>query len=364
MTRIGFVADVHCGSPKRHGGPMEAGINRRGREILRVLEAAVTRAAERGCKTFVVLGDLLDDTWPAPQLLAQIQDILDSFPGRVLLLLGNHEQVSTAAGDHALGPLQDVADIVAEPTILSLGDASLALVPFRPAPAKTYLPDALKALGIGTVRTILGIHAGIIGPDTPPWLLGAHDALPAVQLLKLMEEYKIETTFAGNWHNRREYGSRRILQVGALVPTGWDNPGLAGYGTLAVWDSELGMQWEEISGPRFVKMQKAEELPLREAVEELHRHGKVSELYLEWAVPHGELESSASALESLGDLLAAGTVVPNAAALAEAKEGANKAAGTAGSLPEALANYIAELPVDDGVDRASVLARARGFLGL
>ena len=50
-----------------------------------------------------------------------------------------------------------------------------------------------------------------------------------------------------------------ILQGGALNPTGFDNPGLHGYGTAALWDGER-LSWQELPGPRFcVVLSDAEE---------------------------------------------------------------------------------------------------------
>lgn len=42
------------------------------------------------------------------------------------------------------------------------------------------------------------------------------------------------------------------MQGGALVPTGFDNKGLRGYGTLAIIDSvDQSLHWRELPGPRF-----------------------------------------------------------------------------------------------------------------
>lgn len=51
-----------------------------------------------------------------------------------------------------------------------------------------------------------------------------------------------------------------IMQGGALCATGWDNPGLHGYGTVALWDTdEHRLSWQELPGPRFCVARSDEE---------------------------------------------------------------------------------------------------------
>jgi hypothetical protein len=51
-----------------------------------------------------------------------------------------------------------------------------------------------------------------------------------------------------------------ILQGGALCPTGFDNQGLHGYGTLAFWDTDKHrLSWQEMPGPRFCVARSEEE---------------------------------------------------------------------------------------------------------
>jgi hypothetical protein len=101
----------------------------------------------------------------------------------------------------------------------------------------------------------------------------------------------IKAICLGDWHQRRLWmdGKRRgdapsspvrigadaehvILQGGALCPTGFDNPGLRGYGTLAFWDQDAHqLSWQEIPGPRFCVARSDEE---EQAVVEEARHLK------------------------------------------------------------------------------------------
>ena len=65
---------------------------------------------------------------------------------------------------------------------------------------------------------------------------------------------------------------RVIMQGGALCSTGFDNPGLHGYGTLAFWDTdEHRLSWQEMPGPRFCVARSEEEE--QAIVEEARRLG-------------------------------------------------------------------------------------------
>jgi hypothetical protein len=264
-TRVCFVADCHLGNHRRHAGPREASLNRRCREGLTVFRRAVQRAVELHAAAFVVLGDLFDDQRPLPQLVSAVQRILDPADEagmRVHLLVGNHDLVSSALGDHALGPLTPLAFIHDRPTAVQVGprgEVELFLVPFGlgGAPASDWLPDVVRTIAAGggrrPDRRVLGVHLGIRDGRTAPWLRDAPDAVDAELLSELCAEAGVGQALAGNWHFRRQWyfdaesvpeqavrkGARSgvgVTQLGALVPTGFDNPGLGEYGTLAVWE--------------------------------------------------------------------------------------------------------------------------------
>lgn len=378
MSRVALLADVHCGNHKRHGGPAEASLNRRCREALAALRAAVELADAEGCDAGVVLGDLVDYQRPEAQLLAELRGTFEGSRARWHVLLGNHDMTSTQPGDHALGPLRGAAAVWERPEALDLGDLELALLPFRPGvPVAAWLPAELAArwpLASKRSPRALCLHAGLSDARTPPWLRGSVDSVDVDLLARLCAAHGFERAFAGNWHDRRSWelwapgppptrGNVRVelLQLGALVPTGWDNPGVDGYGTVAVWDG-ASVRVLEVPGPRFVKA--AGRLPSEvRAVAEAAR-GAGHSPYVEVTAAAEHLADAAAVLEAL-DL--PGEVLPEAGDALVAARSAAVAARSAETLEEALGAFVREMPLppdagDEGAFRAAVLAASKGYL--
>ena len=266
--RISAVADVHLGSPRRMGGPVHVGVNARGREALDVLSRAVFRVVVARPDVFVVCGDLFDTTSPPPQLLARVQEILGAaVDGGVptVVIPGNHDQVSDAEGDNALRPLRPAGVRVVDVWNADPGDqvaSGVLLAPFKREPVAEWLPSFLSKYA-GSGARILCLHAVIIDASTPVFLRNSPDAVEARVLGRMCAEYGIRAVVCGNWHKRgrwRESGVE-IVQVGALVPTGFDNQGVFDeaqaplYGALAhgsVEEPGVRVVHESIPGPRFV----------------------------------------------------------------------------------------------------------------
>ncbi len=236
---IAFFADLHAANHRRHGGPKEAGINRRCRQVLDTLKRAVDRVNERRCAALVILGDLFDTTRPEPQIVAEVQQILKCANMPVYILMGNHDLVSTTPGDHALGPLAPVARIIDDGVLLQIGKLQLCCVPFQPGPAIDWLPSRLAMWNpqATNLPTALLLHLGLASDDTPVYLRGTPDTIPADLVIDLCKQYGFSACFAGHWHTHRVFcEDPLVVQVGALCPTGFDNCGLDGYGSLLIWD--------------------------------------------------------------------------------------------------------------------------------
>lgn len=360
--RIAFVADVHLGNHRRFGGPVVAGLNTRARMALGTLRAARARAEQMRADAFVVLGDLFDTSKPEPQLLAETQRAFDETgPGQPILLLGNHDQNSTTPGDHALGPLSPLAHIVEVPSVLNWGDTDLWCVPFQPGRAADWLPNALAGLskqsGHKVQRRVLTLHLGLSDTDTPPWLRDAHDAVPASLVGELCREYGLQAAFAGNWHNPAEwdFDGVKVIQPGTLCPTGWDNPG-GDYGRVYIYDSDTrAVEHAVIPGPRFLKLK----YPTTEPIE------SGQQTFVRWVA---SAEYATDAQETLRvaqekALCAGGEVVLDDAEASAAAKTAATVARSAETLDAALAGYVKEMPLVDGVDRAAVLALCKQYLG-
>lgn len=364
--RVALCADVHLSNHRRFGGEMISGLNRRFCQSIAVLENAVEVAACAGAKTLYVLGDLFDSAKPTPQEITAVMHIFDHGSDLdVHLVLGNHDQASNAEGDHALGPLAKMRNVtVYEQPVHTYG---MIVVPFQVGPAHEWLPGAVaKAVsksGKAAKRTLL-LHMGISDENTPPFLRGASDSIPASELFTLMREHGIRNAFAGNWHNPDVWidadGERLITQLGALVPTGFDNPGLD-YGHIAILDTETdAVTCIELSGgPRFITSS-FEELDL----EDVAATGQMHNLYLRVTARPKNVKLAQAALKELqadGKLIAFEVLPDKEAASATAKNTARMTRNTT-SVGEAVATYVAKTAMPEGADRKVVLRLVKDYL--
>lgn len=370
--RVGFLADIHVANHRKNGGPQVGGMNIRARAILRTLNGAVLEANAAGCRVLVVCGDLFDSCKPEPQLVAAVMQLFDLFGGEVHVIVGNHEQVSDDGGDHALGPLQHANNNVhvhEKPTTVSKSNwpFELALVPFQNGKTAEWLPGVLSTFGYPALRQherqkqrLLVLHAGISDEHTAFFLRDADDSIPADVLFDLMKKHRVGATFAGNWHTHRSWQAQDqfrqwIVQCGALVPTGWDNPGMDDYGSLIVYDTEDSC-WERkvLPGPRFIKV--------RTQAEYIAAATQLSPglLYVQWEVEHSELGPASAQLRDdvLMHGLAAGEVRPiTASKEAAVRAAATSARASASNTEGAIRAYVAEMPLPATVSREAVLNR-------
>lgn len=342
-SRIAYVADVHVGNVKMHGGPVTAGLNKRCREIVGTLRRAVIEAEKRSCTGFVVLGDLFDGTKPEPQVIAAVQQAFDT-KMEVLLEMGNHDMVSTMAGDHALAPLVPVVSVAERPAVLNVGGLSHVVVPYEPGPAIDWLPkrlDELKPQG-----GVLALHLGLSDGNTEKWLQGAADSVPVAFLKALMDKHHIVRALAGNWHTPRDWPN--ITQVGTLCPTGWDNPGL-NYGRMMIWDGTT-LETVRIPGPRFINVKLGEDVKVQTECQ----------MYVRVQVDdESKTYPGVAALQARGFFV---EVVGDDEAVREATEAAAAAVTGMESIDQALDAYVKEMALPEAVDRAKVLETARAYL--
>lgn len=343
---IGIIADVHLANHRQHGGPIENGVNHRAMLILDTMRRAYKAAENVGCETLVVAGDLFDTPNPEPQIVRAAQLAIPN----AVVMPGNHDMVSTGYGDHALGPLRPTSRIVEKWKDLE-GPPSYRMIPYDPEPITQWLPKALEGNVYGDGTAIL--HAGIADDSTPAYLRGP-DAIHVDDLITLCEAADFHAVFAGHWHF---YGVKAhqplIVQVGALCPTGWDNPGLEGHGSLILWNGE-SFERLEIPGPRFVEVTAVEEelqrlQAMREAGHNLFVRVKDSK-----EAPDFQAEVSQH-VESCS------IVLDDRQARAAARAAA-VVARSASTLDGALEAYVSKMDLDEDVDRAEVLATSKRYL--
>lgn len=361
---IAFVADVHVASHRLVGGPWEAGVNARGRAVVGCLRRALCAASEAGAAAFVVLGDLFDTTRPEPQLIASVARVLAGWSGfPIVLLKGNHDSCSATMGDHALGPLGELpgVQVVDVPEVLDLGGQRVLLVPFLPGPASEVLPRVLATF-TETDVDVVGLHVGLRDAELSrqPWAAAAEDAIAVEALAEVVRPRGARVVVAGNWHSARAWrvGELRLHQVGALCPTGWDNPGLEGYGGVTLV-GRSGVTRLEVVGPRFVTVSSAAELAAVVAAAPVD-----GALYVRWTcVPSGVDEARAT-LEACGAQLAGWDVRLDGGEAQSRAVAAASAVRATSTLAGALEAYVARAAFPEGVDRGVVLARCRALLGV
>jgi hypothetical protein len=365
VTKLAFVADVHLGNHKIHGGSSVCSLNERCRAGIEVFGRAVKRAVEARCSAFFVLGDLLDYSRPEAQLLAALQRILRRAHDGGMnfwIVAGNHEMTSGTPGDHALGPLSPYASIVDKPMLVKPArDIGVGLIPYRAGnePAKLWMPEAVQEAlregpDSGIEHRILGIHLGVSDDKTPPWLAGSPGSIDVHQLVKLAGALGVTRVFAGDWHDRRRWNFiPSVFQLGALVPTGWDNPGLEGYGTLAIWNDGQ-VDYHEIPGPRFIGTVPDDAAAL---VAEAKKLGH--QPFLRLTTSPDELGEARAALEALG---VPGDVRADMTDVTVAARTAATAARSATTLDEALGGFVANMVLPEGVEREQVAALALRYL--
>lgn len=366
MTTLAFVADVHVGNHSVFGGPVVASLNGRCRSVLKALAQAATIARERA-DVLVIAGDLFDTSTPLPQAIAEVQRILEPVP-QVVVLQGNHDLVSDSPGDHALGPLEALPNVIVAtaPMAVRVGDTALLCVPFRVGDAREWFADAVEEaaadpVSTGAAHRVLAFHLGVIDNTTPAYLAGAHDAVSLGAVQAAMERHGIEAGFCGNWHagKRWAWDDRVLVQIGATAPTGFDNPGFD-VGLLRLYATRgLGApagpgapETVVLDGPRFVTATTLEE------VDRARRLAQGRELFVSLK---GEAAKQLDAVRALPDVVGVRAVSDQSEARA-ATRAAAVAVRQASTLDEALAAFVKQMPLGEGVERETVLAAAKAYL--
>lgn len=356
--KYAILADVHLASHAVFGGPTLAGVNTRASLIARVLDTAVQLVP--GCHV-VVAGDLFDTVRPSPQLIRLAQAAL-SRTHQATVLVGNHDQVSAAPGDHALGPLAPVASVVDVPTV----QGPLVLVPFhRPTtvqPTATYIPAVLDQLALDHgphTGRLLVLHTGLSGPDTPAFLQSSLGAVPVDQLAQVCAGHGIQAVVSGDWHRQARFrvAGVQLVQVGALAPTGFDDPGPVGYGGLVTWDPDTqALETYQLPGPRFLAV-----TSVAEAVRVIQRHPDPGYTWaVQVTVPPAQVASVQAELAEVPGLLGR-RVVADRVQVAAATEAAAQAVRSA-TPGDQVAAWVFAHGVPGGLDPARVVQLACEYL--
>lgn len=373
---LAFAADVHLGNPSRMGGPVYGGVNERGRQVLDALDGAYAIALQKA-EAFIVLGDLFDSSRTRPQWIAAAQQTLsaDRSPQtpnptgmNTIALLGNHDQESESPGDNALAPLKLVDGIlvVETPDVYEFETAQLLLLPFRTGDAAEWFGPTLSTLveqalpAKGRMR-ILGFHLGVKDDTTVDYLADSPDSIHIRDLQLAMATHGIHACVAGNWHDHRRWNTSAgpVVQCGALAPTGWANPGMD-YGHVVLIDTEKRtIQTEQVEGPRFLKAKSIEDA--EKQIEDSPDHAAY--IYVELKVPPADLNAARAwvgAAQASGSIHA-GEAIPDESGAKMQAQKAGFVARSAETLDEAVAGFVSQMPLAEGVDRADVLNQVKQY---
>lgn len=374
--KIAFIGDCHFGNHRQYGGELQQGMNERFRMTLRALSMALAWAAEQGCTDVVIAGDVFDTPKPLPQQLTAVREVLLEFSGAVHLILGNHDRVSELRGDHGLGPLslEDIGDgivVYDRPAVIGDSTCRLLLCPFDARPVKEWLPKVLEQACWGSGPRLVCGHFGLwerAQASSQPWLTNAADAIEVQEVAALLARHGVEELYVGNYHThfRWTFDGVRLHQLGALVPTGFDNQGF-NYGRVETWPDDQRLL---VGGPRFVVVASGAELGAAAARAEAE--GCV--LYADWRVApeayEATLEAAAGTMTGEspiegGPLLPLGSVVEVHVDRKFSKLRAAEAAGAARAsetLIEAVHAFVQKAEMPPHVSRANVLEHVRRFL--
>jgi hypothetical protein len=162
---------------------------------------------------------------------------------------------------------------------------------------------------------------------------------------------------AGHWHEEAATEDRDLVQLGALVPTGWDNPGLL-YGRVMTLDAQSGeIREHRIAGPRFLRMPWSkvnwEDIDNTSGLVFLRVDAKAEEVDEATRALNDALEQG---------LVAGGSVTVCAEEARAAVQKAATSARSADTLAEAIDRYVAQMPAPESVDREEVKRIVNAYL--
>lgn len=386
---LAFMADVHVGNHRKFGGGLVRGVNDRCSLTLHTLRRAMEFCSEQGAEDIVIAGDLFHAANPSPQLIHRVGHQVLSTDKVIHLLVGNHDQISAGAADHAMAPYsliqQGVQRFSARETPLYLyelpmvkwlrrnnEDIDLIMVPFIPGRAEDYLNEVMDdavsdQLRHGTHR-ILCLHLGIWDDETQPFLRGCNDAVSLDLVRELIFSYDLRLVIAGNWHSHRQWQFENfngepvfVVQCGALCPTGFSDLGTEDKGNVVLWDG-LAPEFKSIPGPRFFKFTGVDQTAdfLEERVADVANEPLGYSYFIKVIAADDEVadvESMVEEAKEKGVPIKGVEISRDDAVERSAARTAASMARKTENIEEALHSYIEVFPINDLSDRDSIKNR-------
>jgi len=351
MKRICIIGDVHLANHRRFGGKSNSfGCNERATQIIASINTAVSYARDDydGELDVIFAGDFFDSLRPEPHLIdLAVSALMTHEEVNYHFLLGNHEYSAAAPESHAIGVLRSNPSCSVYLDATKVGD--VLFIPFTPNFTEEKLRLTLNA--VSGIKIVVS-HFGIIGGSTPPWLREQAGAFESRLLEELCDTHGIQRWYSGDWHSFHQH-SKRICQIGALTPTGFDNPGFD-YGRIAIYSGGKSTI-ATIPGPRFVVVDS-----LAQHADLVRTNPESAPLYCRMTVGTSELREVTAAVSDNPYI----EVLQNVDEQREATAAAMLATKSATTLAEKLDAFVAKMPLPDNVTRELVLAHAKKYLGV
>lgn len=261
--KILILGDTHIWNHSQLGGPMEGGLNRRCRGLIRDISDTVQGAiTEYGIEAVVQLGDFFDKSNPPPAVMLAAMELLRRFDVQWHILAGNHD-IRAFGVPSAIAPLRHLPNVKVyeEPALVELGGTPWAMVPFTARTADESVKKALELLSPAVDETRFAcLHYGAVReyssnrPDVTPlrdyfWAGHTLDRYPT------------------NWFFGHEHGSRAVANtsehtkarsLGSFCQHNFGDPNITYIGAIVDTNLLDGVKVVELMGPRFVDLREVD----------------------------------------------------------------------------------------------------------
>jgi hypothetical protein len=373
-----FITDPHLGNHRKFGGVIRNGLNDRAQAVSRALKDACDMSV--GADALIVCGDLFDTDKPSPALVSAASRAFEHSKTQAHVLVGNHERTSYGSnhtepmarwwhGEHALLS----SDVHAIAVIDGICNDMVLAVPALQKSDQSFvsrISDHLQNqedIAGRAALEVLCVHAGVMDDSTPAFLRST-SAMELNELFELMEEHDIKLTVCGDWHEFKEYerNGRHVVQLGALVPTGFDNLGIEPYGRVLGYQTDTRkITYGHIAGPRFLKaVYEENELDAAWVAHVMRGQKAQYDLYVKVTVLPENVRHARSDLDSMikdGAIKGYEIAINKEVARIQAKAAATRAR-SASSFEDALEAYLRVSPLPQGATRAGVTAKISALL--
>lgn len=364
---VSFIADVHVGNFRKFGGVLRGSVNDRASAVLATLETAVIESYSRDDEALVICGDLFDYARPEPALISAVADTLRQHRS-VHILVGNHDMTSTMPGDNAVSVLNHLDNVTTyeRPGIVDFASCRLILMPFKSGAPADWLSESLRLLFRGVdapdVYTIMATHFGISDDGTPYYLDETAGSIRADKLAKICNDFGVHCVMAGDWHRHAEWhiDGVHMVQVGSLAPSRFPpNYEHGDRGPMVCLEDNGTTSVLNIPGPRFLR-ESWDDGAL--AVERaLVTKTMTPSTFVKIDVKPAALDDAKAWANEQG-FAGVEFNVNRTEQIARARTAAFEAK-QASTMNDAVRLFVEAMPLDDGVDRDTVLQHCRRLIG-